>query len=293
MPSLKDLRGRISSVKNTRQITKTMKMVSAAKVVRARQACEEARPYAEKMASVLNGLATNLAGNSSAPLLLRGHDTVRTVRIVVFGSQRGLCGGFNTGLAKKAVELGNSLKKQGVTVQYVTVGRKVRDQIRTVYPDDIFASHDDLISKQPEYHEAEAFAATLVDAFEKGECEEVVIMYNTFVSMMSQVPTPMQILPFNAEEVEGDASASASVEYEPSEDKILSDLVPRNVAMQVFRGMLETTASEHASRMTAMDSATRNAGEMINRLTLNYNRTRQAMITTEMIEIVSGAEAVK
>ncbi len=292
MPSLKDLRGRISSVKNTRQITKTMKMVSAAKVVRARQACEEARPYAEKMASVLNGLATNLAGNSSAPLLLRGHDTVRTVRIVVFGSQRGLCGGFNTGLAKKAVELGASLKKQGITVQYVTVGRKVRDQIRTVYPDDIFASHDDLISKQPEYHEAEAFASTLVDAFEKGECEEVVVMYNTFVSMMSQVPTPMQLLPFKAMD-EGEACTTASVEYEPSEDKILSDLVPRNVAMQVFRGMLETTASEHASRMTAMDSATRNAGEMINRLTLNYNRTRQAMITTEMIEIVSGAEAVK
>ncbi|MDE0723474.1 MAG: F0F1 ATP synthase subunit gamma [Alphaproteobacteria bacterium] len=292
MPSLKDLRGRISSVKNTRQITKTMKMVSAAKVVRARQACEEARPYAEKMASVLNGLATNLAGNSSAPLLLRGHDTVRTVRIVVFGSQRGLCGGFNAGLAKQAVELGASLKKQGITVQYVTVGRKVRDQIRAVYPDNIFASHNDLISKQPEYHEAEAFASTLVDAFEKGECEEVVIMYNTFVSMMSQVPTPMQLLPFKAEDM-GETATSASVEYEPSEDKILSDLVPRNVAMQVFRGMLETTASEHASRMTAMDSATRNAGDMINRLTLNYNRTRQAMITTEMIEIVSGAEAVK
>ncbi len=292
MPSLKDLRGRISSVKNTRQITKTMKMVSAAKVVRARQACEEARPYAEKMASVLNGLATNLAGNSSAPLLLRGHDTVRTVRIVVFGSQRGLCGGFNAGLAKQAIELGSRLKKQGITVQYVTVGRKVRDQIRAVYPDNIFASHNDLISKQPEYHEAEAFASTLVDAFEKGECEEVVIMYNTFVSMMSQVPTPMQLLPFKAEDM-GETGTSASVEYEPSEDKILSDLVPRNVAMQVFRGMLETTASEHASRMTAMDSATRNAGDMINRLTLNYNRTRQAMITTEMIEIVSGAEAVK
>lgn len=293
MPSLKDLRGRISSVKNTRQITKTMKMVSAAKVVRARQACEEARPYAEKMASVLNGLASNLAGNPSAPLLLRGHDNARTVRVIVFGSQRGLCGGFNTGLAKKAIQLGRTLKKEGKTVQFVTVGRKVRDQIRAVYPDDIFASHDDLISKQPEYADAEAFAATLVDAFEKGECEEVIVMYNMFMSMMSQVPTPMQLLPFKAEEATQEGAAATSVEYEPSEDKILSDLVPRNVAMQVFRGMLETTASEHAARMTAMDSATRNAGDMINRLTLNYNRTRQAMITTEMIEIVSGAEAVK
>lgn len=292
MPSLKDLRGRISSVKNTRQITKTMKMVSAAKVVKARQACEEARPYAEKMASVLNGLANNLAGNSSAPLLLRGHDKVRTVRVVVFGSQRGLCGGFNTGLAKKAIELGTNLKKQGINVQFVTVGRKVRDQIRAVHADSIFATHDDLITKQPEYADAEAFASGLVDSFEKGECEEVIIMYNTFVSMMSQVPTPMQLLPFKAEEVET-TGINASVEYEPSEDRILSDLIPRNVAMQVFRGMLETTASEHAARMTAMDSATRNAGDMINRLTLNYNRTRQAMITTEMIEIVSGAEAVK
>jgi F-type H+-transporting ATPase subunit gamma len=289
MPSLKDLRKRISSVKSTRQITKTMKMVAAAKMRRARESCEKARPYADSMNSVLQQLAAKV-NPDSAPLLLRGRDPVKTVRLLVFGSDRGLCGGLNTQLAKKATRLIAKLQKEGKTVQVVTLGRKARDELRTKYGHLIVETYND-ITRYVNYESAENVAADTVQDFLDGKCDQVIILFNTFVSVLKQEPTEFQLIPFKKEDG-ADGTPAAVVEYEPGEDAILAKLLPLNIGVQIFRAMLESNASEQGARMSAMENATRNAGEMIESLTLSYNRQRQAMITKELIEIISGAESV-
>ena len=290
MPSLKDLRVRIGSVKNTQQITSTMKMVAAAKVRRARINCEEARPFAEKLGSVLANLAKGVG--AGGPVLLRGRDKVKTVRVIVFGSDRGLCAGFNSNLCKVVEEQLEAFKASGKKVQIVCVGRKVRDILKPVYGDAILETIED-IAQNLTYTAASEIGTKQLAAFEDGTCDEVHISYNRFVSMMTQDPTSQQLIPFKAGALaDKEGAICAAIEYEPEESVILSELLPRNLNTQIFRAMLESAASEHASRMTAMDNATRNAGEMIKDLSLQYNRTRQAVITTELIEIIAGAEAV-
>ncbi|MCA3244786.1 MAG: F0F1 ATP synthase subunit gamma [Alphaproteobacteria bacterium] len=286
MPSLKTLRLRIKSVKNTRQITKTMKMVAAAKVRRARAAVESARPYAARLGAILGNIAANAAGD--APLLLRGRETVQTVRLIVCGSDRGLCGGLNSNLLKAAAKWVRDQEAQGRTVQLVAVGRKIRDGLKSTHGSQLVASHTDL-GRQVEFAHAQAIAKEALESFEAGVADEVHLLSAELVSMLSQTPKHTQLIPFAV--AAGEAAAS-STEFEPSEEAVLADLLPRNLNLQVFSALLETQASEQAARMTAMDSATRNAGEMIKKLSVQYNRSRQAAITKELIEIISGAEAV-
>lgn len=286
MPSLKSLRVRIKSVKSTQQITKTMKMVAAAKVKKAQDACEKSRPYADALNRVLRDLAAGVQG-SSAPLLIRGREQSNIVRLLVFGSDRGLCGGFNGHIARKMLLLVENFKAEGKTVQLVAVGKKARDIIKNNHPQLLHSVSDITLGG---YAAAERMATEAIADFEAGNCDEVHLLYNKFVSVMTQVPTPLQLIPFRAE-APAEGAMRASVDYEPSEEIILQRLLPLNIGTQIFRAMLESQASEQGARMTAMDSATRNAGDMIKRLSLKYNRQRQATITTEMIEIVSGAEA--
>jgi len=291
MPSLKDLRTRISSVKSTRQITKTMKMVAAAKMRRARESCEKARPYADSMNRVLQELAAK-ADAQSAPLLMRGREPANTVRLLVFGSDRGLCGGMNSNLCKRVHKLIAKLQKEGKTVQIVTLGRKVRDELRGKHSHLIVETYND-ITRYVNYETAENVAADTVQDFLDGKCDRVIILFNTFVSVLKQDPTEFQLIPFKKEKVEGETEVASSViEYEPGEEAILAKLLPLNIGVQIFRALLESNASEQGARMSAMESATRNAGEMIDGLTLSYNRQRQAMITKELIEIISGADSV-
>lgn len=287
MPSLKDLRLRIKSVKNTQQITKTMKTVAAAKMVRAREACENARPYTERLGNVIAGLATNLTGQD-APLLLKGRDEVNTVRLVAFGSDRGLCGGMNTNLARRADKLIAAWKAEGKEVQIVTVGRKTRDLLKSAHGGYIVQSYNDMM-KDISYASAAQIGARMVEDFEAGLCDEVHILYSFSENVMKQDPTLVSIIPFKAE---AEVSTDAAREYEPSESAILDVILPKNVNQQILSAMLETYSSEQGARMTAMDSATRNAGDMIKSITVEYNRSRQAQITKELIEIISGAEAV-
>lgn len=289
MSSLKTLRTRIKSVKNTRQITKTMKMVAAAKVRRARTAVEAARPYAQKLAEVLAGLAT---GNGTGPLLLTGRKQVRAVRLVVIGSDRGLCGGLNSNLLKAAYVWINQQQSAGRTVQLVAVGRKMRDGFKSTYPKLMVETHTDM-GRTVELEHAQTIAASARTAFEAGEVDEVHVLYSQMQSMLTQQPVVQQIIPFSSEGgQQAEPVLRATPEYEPDEEEVLAKLLPLNLNMQMFSAMLDTQASEHAARMTAMDSATRNAGEMIKRLSLVYNRSRQAAITKELIEIISGAEAL-
>jgi F-type H+-transporting ATPase subunit gamma len=291
MPSLKDLRTRITSVKSTRQITKTMKMVAAAKMRRARESCEKARPYADSMNRVLQQLSAKV-NTEGAPLLLRGRTPAHTVRLLVFGSDRGLCGGMNTHLGKKAARLIEKLQAEGKTVQLVTLGRKARDELRTKYGHLIVETYND-ITRYINYETAENVGADTVQDFLDGKCDQVYILFNTFVSVLKQDPTEFQLIPFKKENEEtGVAAELSAIEYEPDEEAILAKLLPLNLSVQIFRALLESNASEQGARMSAMESATRNAGEMIDSLTMSYNRQRQAMITKELIEIISGAESV-
>ena len=302
MPSLKDLRDRIKSVKSTRQITKTMKMVAAAKMRKAEVACENARPYAGALSEVLNNLAGRTPGGS-APLMLKGRDEVKTVRLIVFGSSRGLCGGFNGQIAKQTRLAVADWERKGKLVQIVTVGSKTYNELKHTHNDYIVHRDDDAAAEQ-KYPNAETLGTLAIDAFEEGLCDEVHILYNAFINVMTQKPTFKQLLPFKPEEQvaenpEDDSPAQAaaqtpqaSVEYEPNEEEILKTLLPLNVSTQIFAALLESGAAEQGARMAAMDNATRNAGEMIDGLSLRYNRQRQANITGEITEIVSGAESV-
>lgn len=288
MPSLKDLKNKIASVKNTRKITKAMQMVSAAKLRRAQDAAEAARPYAERMASVMSGLAAGVGKSASAPKLLAGNGQDQVHLLVVMTAERGLCGGFNSTIVRLARARANELLAAGKTVKILTVGKKGREQLRR----DLgahFVGHVDLSEvKRIGYSHAQGIARDILARFEAGECDVVTLFFNRFQSVISQIPTAQQVIPAVFEE----AGASAQYDYEPSEEAILADLLPRGVATQVFTALLENGASEQGARMSAMDNATRNAGEMITKYTTIYNRSRQAAITKELIEIISGAEAL-
>ena len=288
MPSLKDLKNRIGSVKNTRKITKAMQMVAAAKLRRAQEAAVAARPYAERMNAVMTGLAASVGGSDQAPRLLAGTGEDRVHLLVVMTAERGLCGGFNSSIARLARAHAQRLLSQGKTVKILTVGRKGREQLRRDLSQH-FVGHVDLSGvKRLGYVDAQGVARDVLGRFDAGEFDVATLFFNCFQSVISQIPTAQQVIPAVFEAT----SASALYDYEPSEEGILADLLPRNVATQVFTALLENGASEQGARMSAMDNATRNAGDMINRLTIQYNRSRQAAITKELIEIISGAEAL-
>lgn len=288
MPSLKDLKNKIASVKNTRKITKAMQMVSAAKLRRAQDAAEAARPYAERMSAVMAGLAAGVGKSASAPKLLAGNGADQVHLLVVMTAERGLCGGFNSTIVRLARARANELLAAGKTVKILTVGKKGREQLRRDLSAH-FVGHVDLSEvKRVGYGNAQSIARDILARFEAGECDVVTLFFNRFQSVIAQIPTAQQVIPAVFEE----AGASAQYDYEPSEEAILADLLPRGVATQVFTALLENGASEQGARMSAMDNATRNAGDMITKYTTIYNRSRQAAITKELIEIISGAEAL-
>lgn len=293
MPSLKYLRLRISSVKSTKKITSAMKMVSAAKLRRAQEAAEAARPYAERMDRMMRNLAAGLDADAAAPRLMTGTGKEKVHLVVVFTSDRGLCGAFNASVVRSVRARVREMLAIGKEVKILTVGRKGRDALRSEFGGLIVDQRSGLGRKGVSFAEADELTQTLIRMFEAGEFDVCWAVYNRFQSAMTQVVTWQQVVPFAETEADDDVAPAGRIyEYEPSEEAILAELVPRNLSVQVFRFLLESQASEHGARMTAMDNATRNAGDMIDNLTLTYNRTRQAFITRELIEIISGAEAV-
>ncbi len=294
MASLKALKLRIGSVKSTQKITKALNMVAASKLRRAQQNATAARPYSERMRDVVQSIASRVSVGPESPRLLAGTGKDDTHLIVVCTSDRGLAGAFNSNIVRAARRKADELIKQGKTVHFFIVGRKGRPVLQRLYPKAIVGQHDTTEMKNPSYEVAAAIADEIVDRFESGNFDVAHLAYANFKSTLVQEPTVDQIIP-----VPGDAEAGAKgasdnsmVEYEPDEEEILSVLLPRNIAVQVYRALLENQAGFYGSQMTAMDNATRNAGDMINRLTIQYNRTRQAAITTELVEIISGAEAL-
>ena len=295
MPSLKDLKNRIASVKATQKITKAMQMVAAAKLRRAQSAAEDARPYAERMTEVLANVAANFAGDDTAPKLLSGTGSDQNHLLLVCTAERGLCGGFNSSIARKARDHARSLKAAGKTVKMLCVGKKGFDVLKSEFGDDIIDVVDMRDLKSISFSDAEVrVGRPLLYKYEKGDFDVCTLFYARFQSVISQIPTATQIIPAVFEEKEDDGSnaSGAIYDYEPGEEEILADLLPRNVSVQIFRALLENGASEQGARMSAMDNATRNAGDMISKLELTYNRQRQAKITSELIEIISGAEAL-
>lgn len=293
MPSLKDLKNRIETVKSTRKITKAMQMVAAAKLRRAEEAAQAARPYAERMNGVLGNIAQGAAGSDTAPKLLTGTGQDQTYLLVVCTSERGLCGGFNSAIVKIARYQAQKLLAEGKTVKILTVGKKGREQLKRDLGDHI-VDHVDLSEvKRVGYENAHDIARDLLARYNTGEFDVCKLYFGRFESVISQVPTEVQLIPATFEEdTSEDKGAQPFYEYEPDEEEILADLLPRSIATQVFTALLENAASEQGARMSAMDNATRNAGEMIDKLTIQYNRSRQAAITNELIEIISGAEAL-
>jgi len=289
MPSLKDLRNRIASVKSTQKITKAMQMVAAAKLRRAQMAAEAARPYAERMETVLSNLASGVTG-SSAPRLIAGTGADKVHLLLVLTAERGLCGAFNSSIARLARDKANALKAEGKTVKIICVGKKGYDILRRQFAAEIIEFIDLREFKQVGFVNAEAIAQNVLARFANGEFDVATLFFSRFRSVIAQIPTAQRIIP--AEIPEGTKQADAAYDYEPDEGEILEALLPRNLTVQVLRGLLENAASEQGARMSAMDSATRNAGEMIKKQTQIYNRSRQAMITKELIEIISGAEAL-
>ncbi|MGR3621600.1 F0F1 ATP synthase subunit gamma [Pseudophaeobacter sp.] len=291
MPSLKDLKNRIESVKSTRKITKAMQMVAAAKLRRAQEAAEDSRPYTKRFNAVMAGLAASVGGSDSAPKLLRGTGSDQVQLLIVMTSERGLCGGFNANISKLARQKAQELKAAGKTVKILTVGKKGRDALRRDLADD-FVGHVDLSEvKRIGYANAQDIAKDILTRFDAGEFDVATIFFAEFVNVVTQNPTALQIIPASYEGGEAEET-SAVYDYEPSEEAILADLLPRGVSTQIFSALLENGASEQGARMSAMDNATRNAGEMIDKLTIEFNRSRQAVITNELIEIISGAEAL-
>lgn len=296
MPSLKDLKVRIESVKSTQKITKAMKMVAASKLRRAQEAAEAARPYAERMENVLAGLGAAVKDQPGASPLLAGTGKHEVELVVVATSERGLCGGFNTNIVKAARQHIQELLAGGKTVKILCIGKKGVAQLRREYGSMIIDTKDMSAVKRLGFADAQPIATEVLEMFERGEFDVATLFYAKFQSALVQINTKQQLIPAPLKEAANDdednALAGAVYEYEPSEEAILDDLLPRNVAVQLYRGLLENAASEQGSRMTAMDNATRNAGDMIDSLSITYNRTRQANITKELIEIISGAEAL-
>ncbi|AYE87096.1 MAG: F0F1 ATP synthase subunit gamma [Sulfitobacter sp.] len=293
MPNLKDLKNRIASVKSTRKITKAMQMVAAAKLRRAQEAAEASRPYTERFNAVMAGLAASVGGSDSAPKLLSGTGEDKVHLLVVMTAERGLCGGFNSNIAKKAKAHARELLAQGKEVKILTVGKKGRDALRRDLGDHLVGHVDLSEVKKIGYGDAQNIAQDVLNRFDAGEFDVATIFYAKFVNVVMQTPTAQQIIPAKFEaDADEDSGASTLFDYEPSEEAVLADLLPRGVATAIFSALLENGASEQGARMSAMDNATRNAGEMIDKLTIQYNRSRQAVITNELIEIISGAEAL-
>ena len=301
MPSLKDLRVRITSVKSTQRITSAMKMVAAAKLRRAQEQAEAARPYAERMDRMLGSVAASVSDVANAPPLLAGTGKDDVHLLVVMTTDRGLCGGFNTNIGRWTRRQVRSLTTDGKQVKLLIVGRKGLGLLRAEFGSSIIDTIEDTAKPAPKFETAAAIASRVATMYDEGEFDVCTIVYNKFESALSQIVTPQQLIPFAQDaaddEADNDAPAdndgpNAAYDYEPDENEILTELLPRNLSIQVFRAMLESFASEQGARMAAMDSATRNAGDLIDQLTINYNRTRQAFITRELIEIISGAEAL-
>ncbi len=295
MASLKALRGRINSVKSTRKITSAMKMVAASKLKRAQTQAEAARPYAERMQRMLAALAQSAQGSPTAPRMLVGTGADKVHLLVVVTADRGLAGAFNTNVGRAARTAIQRLEAEGKTVKVLAVGRKGRDYLKRDYATRLTGDYTFAGKKRIEFSDVNEVAEKITQMLIAGEFDVCTVIYNRFVSVISQVPTEMQLIPLSIEQNQAAAEPEknqAQYEFEPDEEAILAALLPRNMAIQLFRALIESGAGEQGARMSAMDNATRNAGEMINRLTLNYNRTRQANITRELIEIISGAEAV-
>jgi F-type H+-transporting ATPase subunit gamma len=292
MASLKDMRVRIASTKATQKITKAMQMVAASKLRRAQTAAEAARPYADKMGAVIANIARAAAGSPGAPVLLAGTGRDQVHLLLVCAGERGLCGAFNSSIVRLARERAYALMNQGKEVKFFCVGRKGFEQLRRTFEKQIVETVELRSVRQLGFLNAEDIANKVIARFDAGEFDVCTLFYSRFRTVISQIPTAQQIIPLVVEAPAANAEPATSYEYEPEEDEILTRLLPRNLAVQVFRALLENNASFYGSQMSAMDSATRNAGDMIRKQTLIYNRTRQAMITKELIEIISGAEAL-
>jgi len=294
MASLKALRARINSVKSTRKITSAMKMVAASKLKRAQTQAEAARPYSERMQRMLAALAASVAGSPTAPKMLVGNGGDQVQLLIVVTADRGLAGAFNTNVGRAARTAIQRLESEGKTVKVITVGRKGRDYLRREYASRLIGEYSFAGKKRVEFSDVDEVAARITAMLAAGEFDVCTVIYNRFVSVISQVPTEARLVPLPMPEAEAveTTGPQAQYEFEPDEEAILAALLPRNMAIQLFRALIESAAGEQGARMSAMDNATRNAGDMINRLTLNYNRTRQANITRELIEIISGAEAI-
>ncbi|PWC93709.1 F0F1 ATP synthase subunit gamma [Azospirillum sp. TSO5] len=295
MPNLKDLKNRIASVQSTRKITSAMKMVAASKLRRAQEQAEASGPYAERMGRMLSSLAANVQDSGNGPKLMTGTGADQVHLLVVISSDRGLCGAFNGSIVREAKRQIVRLQGEGKTVKLLTVGRKGRDQLKREFASLIVESYEDVGRRRLGFSDADMVATKVLSMFDAGEFDVCSVIFNKFKSAISQVVTVQQLIPFavatEATEAAG-AEAKAMYEFEPDEEQILAELLPRNLSIQIYRALLESAASEQGARMTAMDNATRNAGDMINKLTITYNRTRQAYITKELIEIISGAEAL-
>ena len=291
MASLDDLKKRIASVKSTQKITKAMKMVAAAKLRRAQESAEKGRPYSEKMNNIILNLSSGISDKENAPKLLSGSGNDKVHLCVVMTSDRGLCGGFNSNIIKKAKSYFAKLEEEVKDLKIITVGSKGNDQLKRAYGNKIIANISFKESKHANYFDAEKVGKMVIEKFEAEEFDVCTIFYNQFKNVITQIPQAQQIIPLNVENSEEDKSED-SYEFEPDEEEILSNLLPKNISTQIFKAMLENSASEQGSRMSAMDNATRNAGEMVDKLTIEYNRSRQAAITKELIEIISGAESL-
>ncbi len=291
MASLDDLKKRIASVKSTQKITKAMKMVAAAKLRRAQESAEKGRPYSEKMNNVILNLSSGISDKENAPKLLSGTGNNKVHLCVVMTSDRGLCGGFNSNIIKKAKSYFSKILSEGIELKIITVGSKGNDQLKRMYGDKIIENISFKESKNANYFDADKIGKIVINKFESSEFDICTIFYNQFKNVITQIPQAQQIIPLNSEDSEENISEE-SYEFEPDEDEILSNLLPKNISTQIFKAMLENSASEQGSRMSAMDNATRNAGEMVDKLTIQYNRSRQAAITKELIEIISGAESL-
>ena len=291
MASLDDLKKRIASVKSTQKITKAMKMVAAAKLRRAQENAEKGRPYSEKMNNVILNLSNSISDKENAPKLLSGTGKDKIHLCVIMTSDRGLCGGFNSNIIKKAKSYFAKLSEEGKDLKIITVGSKGNDQLKRLYGDKIIANISFKESKNANYFDAEKVSKMVIEKFKAEEFDVCTIFYNQFKNVITQIPQAQQVIPLNTQDSEENKSED-NYEFEPDEDEILSNLLPKNISTQIFKAMLENSASEQGSRMSAMDNATRNAGEMVDKLTIEYNRSRQAAITKELIEIISGAESL-
>ena len=291
MPSLDDLKKRIVSVKSTQKITKAMKMVAAAKLKKAQESAEKGRPYSDKMKNIILNLTNSITDTDNAPKLLVGTGKDETYLCVVLTADKGLCGGFNTNICKLAKTKFKKLLKEGKKIKIITVGSKGLDQLKRVYGKHIIKKISFKDKKKISFNEAAEVGKIIIELFKKDEFDKCIIFYNNFKNVITQIPTAQQIIP--AEKIKkSDENNINFYEFEPDEDEILEDLLPKNISTQIFKAFLENAASEQGSRMTAMDNATRNAGDLVDKLTINYNRSRQASITKELIEIISGAESL-